>query len=196
MNKAVFFAIIFLLTHQAQANCKAANAMKGHWTFQLSGPSILDDIDGYAALTEMNGRQLDLYGNLVFNSQSTLTRGAAYESTDVLFSLLNVVQFDGDEYQGLVVDKKLSYDGMDFNEWTKPAGTCATSVAVGFRGKDKVNGRVYTKVYCALGNYLGKTKHTATLNGYCIRDRLTDGRLKTEFAPVKGLMQKRVNANY
>ena len=196
MSKAVLFAIIILLSHQTQANCKAANAIRGHWTFQLSGPSILDDIDGYAALTEMNGRQLDLYGNLVFNSQSTLTRGAAYESTDVLFSLLNVVQFDGDEYQGLVVDKKLSYDGVDFNEWTKPAGTCFAPVAVGFRGKDKVNGRVYTKVYCVVANYLGKTKHTATLNGYCIRDRLTDGRVKTEFAPVKGLMQKRVNANY
>ena len=44
----------------ALANCKASNAMKGYWTFQLAGNSIIDDVDGYTALTSYNMRQLDL----------------------------------------------------------------------------------------------------------------------------------------
>ena len=125
----------------ALANCKASNAMKGYWTFQLAGNSIIDDVDGYTALTSYNMRQLDLYGNLYFNNSSTLLRGEAVEGTDVLAFVLDVIEFDDDEYQGLVIDKRMRLDGIKFNEWKKARNSCGAEVTIGFRGKDLVNGR-------------------------------------------------------
>ena len=114
----------------------------------------------------------------------------------MLAHALGAISFDDAEYKGLVVDKKLSSGDLRFNKWKKTRNTCKADIAIGFRGKDLYNGRAFTKIYCAMGMYLAKTKHTASLTGYCVRERLYEGQLRQEFSPISGMMQKRTNGSW
>ena len=196
IKKAFIFLLLNLFANGVQANCTAANAMKGHWTFQLRGSTVLDGPDDYLVATDVNHKQMSLVGNLIFNAKSELIRGAAIDSIDAIGFGAFTPNFDKEEYQGFIVDKKLKRGTVRFNKWKKDANSCSTTALVGFRGKDKVNGQVYAKVYCVLSNFLGKTKHTATLDGTCFRERLVGGIDTVDMIFVSGFMQKRTNVKY
>ena len=166
--------------------------MRGYWTFTLQGSAIIDDFSGYTTYSLSNDAQINMQGVLQFNNSSTLTRGSAVDLGDVLAQVSGLVEFDEDDYQGMVYDKRSRKDGIRFNKWKKDRNKCTASlIKIGFRGKDTIDDRVYNKTYCALYSSLAKNKHTALLAGYCIQSRLINGSVYDMLAPVNGKMQQR-----
>lgn len=194
INPAKLLTPVLLLFFSTNvgASCNKNNAMAGYWTFTMQGSAIIDDFGGYTKYSADNVAQINMQGRLQFNNSSTLTRGTASDLGDVLVHGYGLEDFDDDEYQGMVYDKRSRYDGVRYNRWKKNRNKCTTSlIRIGFRGKDTIDGRVYNKTYCVLTSSLAKNKHTALLAGYCLQSRLVDGAVREMLAPVNGKMQQR-----
>jgi hypothetical protein len=188
----LFPVLLLFFSTNVGASCNKNNAMSGYWTFTLQGSAIVDDFGGYLKYSANNDAQINMQGKLQFNKSSTLTSGIASDLGDILVHGLGLEDFDDDDYQGMVYDKRSRLDGTRYNKWTKDRNKCVTSaIRVGFRGKDTIDGRAYNKTYCVLTSSLAKNRHTALLAGYCVQSRLINGTVREMFAPVNGKMQQR-----
>jgi len=199
--KRIIVALSLILASlNASAICHKANALTGHWTFKLGGTAFLTSMnyDGEWLESTNNMERMELTGVLQFNKASALVKGTGWDVLDVMRVSTGLVSLDSGGYQGLVVDKRLTEGDTRFNKWKKNKNSClTTNIKVAFRSKDTINDQVYSKTYCTLVQALAKNKHTAILEGFCVKEAVYDpyegiwGRI---LVPVTGVMQQRRNA--
>ena len=199
--KETVVALAFILASlNVSAQCHKTNAMNGYWTFNLAGTGFLTSMnyEGSWAESTNNMERMQLSGILQFNKTSTLVKGSASDTLDIMRVMTGMITLDSGKYQGLVVDKKLKDSGTQFNKWKKDKNSCYTgNIKVAFRSKDTLNDQVYSKTYCNLVSSLSKNKHTAMLVGYCVKESVYDpyeGIWGQILVPVSGIMQQRRNA--